>query len=116
MTSVYIRALALCVVVLAGLSGCRRVDARTMKIDVPAMRSVECAHIVGQAVSALKGVHPELTVIDLNDRTVTVTYDSIRIALKNIEFAIADAGFQANDVPPDKERQKSLPEECRDGN
>ena len=34
-----------------------------------------------------------------NSRSVVVQYESLQLALKNIEYAIASVGFDANDVP-----------------
>ena len=39
---------------------------------------------------------------------MTVTYESIVASLKNIEFAIADAGFNANDIPANAEAAARL--------
>jgi copper chaperone CopZ len=97
-----------CVCVLS----CRRQDTRIVKVSVPGMKTEKCAEIVKKAVTALPGVYAERTEIDLKGRTVTVSYESLVTARKNIEFAIADAGFAANDVPAAPEAAKALPPEC----
>jgi hypothetical protein len=51
--------------------------------------------------------------IDLTSRTVTVKYDSIKMSLKNLEFAVADAGFEANNTPASETAAAQLPPECR---
>lgn len=106
-SSVLVAALMLCA------NSCRQADIRTIKIDVPEMNNSVCAEIIGRAVAGLKGVVPDKTVADLSERTVTVTYDSLKLSLKNVEFAIADAGFQANDVPANAEQRAKLPQSCR---
>ena len=52
------------------------------------------------------------TRVDLAERKLAVTYDSLILSRKNIEFAVADAGFAANQVPANVEAMKKLPPEC----
>jgi copper chaperone CopZ len=85
------------------LGGCRRQDERVIQIDVPGMRTEAHARIVVSAIGSVPGVRPEGIKTDLANRKVTVTYESIVASLKNIEFAIADAGFSANDIPANAE-------------
>jgi copper chaperone CopZ len=103
--------LVLCFAVLLATS-CRTQDVRTIEIYVPEMRNHYCADIVMKVVAGIPGVQPDKTVIDMKHRTVTVTYESLSLSLKNIEFTIADAGFAANKVPANEEARKKLPPEC----
>ena len=96
---------------------CRRHDYRTVQIHVPAMKTKACAKIVSKAVyrevqrcHALPEDKPMS--VDLGTRTVTVTYDSLKMAQKNVEFAIAEAGFATDEVPADESAAKKLPPEC----
>lgn len=96
---------------------CRRHDFRTARITVPEMKNKACAEIVHKAVykelARSKAMPRDTKIeIDLTRRTVTVVYESLNIALKNIEFAIAEAGFKANEVPAKPEAVKKLPHEC----
>ena len=100
------------------LCSCRRHDYHTVEIHVPEMSNHACAEIVSKAahgeVARCRALHPEKPLsVDLRTRTVTVTYDSLKLALKNIEFAIADAGFATQDVPANKAAAEKLPAECR---
>lgn len=104
-----------CIIVLAGMfvfAGCRKEDIRTVTVSVPELRNTACAKIIGDSLSKQMGVKPEKLKFDLTSRTVDVTYDSIFIARKNIEFAIADAGFKANEVPANTNAAAALPPEC----
>lgn len=99
-------------------SSCRKHDYHTVTIRVPEMKNQACAEIVSKAahgeVSKCRAVHPEKKMeIDLRARTLTVTYDSLKLALKNIEFAIAKAGFSTQEVPANKKAAAELPAECR---
>jgi copper chaperone CopZ len=100
---------ALC---MLGLS-CRTKDVREVFILIPEMKNVACADVVVRAANAVQGVHPDKTRIEMEKRAVIVTYDSLITGLKNIEFAIADAGFQANEVPANKAAAAALPAACR---
>jgi copper chaperone CopZ len=88
-------------------------DIRTVVIQVPQMKEDVCAERVKQALSQQQGVLTEGIQIDLRTRRVTVSYDSLQLSLKNLEFALADAGFIANDVPAKQETRNALPPECR---
>ena len=59
------------------------------------------------------GVDPRKTRFSVEKRTVTVTYDSMATAKKNIEFAVAEAGFAANQIPVNADAQSKLPSECK---
>ncbi len=98
------------VVLLIGFA-CRQRDIRTVTIDVPQMRGEECARIVYGVLANLNGVQADS--LDMEPGAVTVTYDSMRLALKNLEHALAAAGFQANEIPPDPDAREQLPERCR---
>ena len=112
---------------LVGLSGCRKQDVRTVTIQVPEMKNQACVErvIVALAIEIISDprAEPDRQRIqavllsgdiqpDLRTRTVTVKYDSLRLSLKNLEFAIADIGFSANNTPANAEARKKLPPEC----
>lgn len=86
---------------LAGvlMAGCRVSDVREMTVVVPAMASESDLQRIRAALATLGGVDKEKTLYDMQKRTVTVRYDSMQIAHKNIEIAIAEAGYDANQIP-----------------
>lgn len=104
--------LALAVTVGIGAS-CRKRDMRTIVIQVPGMKNEACSRIVKDALLRTPGVLQESVSTDVAAHTVTATYDSIFLAKKNIEFAVAEAGFAANDIPAKAEAAAKLPPECR---
>jgi copper chaperone CopZ len=104
--------LILSIVVVSSVS-CRKHDVRTMWISVPEMKNQACADYIKNAVNKVKGVERDLTEINLEDKTVLVTYQSTLMSMKNIEFYIADAGFSANEVPANKKARAALPAECK---
>jgi copper chaperone CopZ len=80
------------------MSGCRETDVRTLTVKVPALASEVDVQQIRKALTPLNGVNKELLVFDVKEHKVTVTYDSMVVAHKNIEIAIAEAGYDANGI------------------
>lgn len=80
------------------VTGCRVSDIREMTVKVPAMASEADVQKVRSALAPLAGVDKEKTVCDVKTHIVTVRYDSMQVAHKNIEIAIAEAGYDANGI------------------
>jgi copper chaperone CopZ len=99
-------------ILLSGAS-CRQHDYRTLTIEVPEMRNDACVRVVGKSLSRTPGLQPKSFKADIEGRTVTITYDSLLVADKNIEFKIARAGFEANGIPADAKAAAKLPPDCR---
>jgi hypothetical protein len=117
----------LALAVLCCLS-CRKEDIRTAVLEVPGMKNQACADRIAKAVATELAAGPaddatpqriQAVVLsgtiktDLDRKIVTVVYDSLRLSLKNLEFAAARAGFAANNTPADPEAVKALPPDCR---
>ena len=93
--------------------GCRKVDLRRVAIQVPGMKSEACAGIVTQALAREQQI-PEANIhVDLEHRMIEVRYDSLKQSLKNLEYTIANSGFQANEIPANESVRLTLPEGCR---
>ena len=103
--------ISFCLALIAGTS-CRRRDIRTIVINVPAMKNRACAEQIVKALGKNESIPPTDILVSLQERTLTVRYDSIQRSMKNLEFAVADIGFDANDVPGNVEARKKLPPEC----
>ena len=92
----------LCVVAVA-LVGCRRVDERTFTIDVPQATAADEPKL--RAALAMYGgidaKDPTAIRFDAAKHQLTVRYDSMQLAKKNIEISLAQAGFTANGVTPE---------------
>jgi len=106
--------LAILLLCLAAAAGCRRKDIRTARIHVPQMAGDACRERVVAAVSRQQGVLGDKVTVDAETRDVVVPYESLVLSLKNIEYAISAAGFDADDIPADPEARAALPPECRD--
>ena len=77
------------------------------------MQSMACADVIIKALDREQAIKASDVEVLLERRMVYVRYDSLHRSVKNIEFTIAHAGFDANEVPADREAQERLPEECR---
>jgi copper chaperone CopZ len=99
---------------LAVAPGCRLRDERTVTISTPGIHNEACARRARTELLRLKGVEGQSIRFDLEARTVTVTYDSLQLGRKNLEHAICDAGFDANDLKAPAEAVANLPPSCRE--
>lgn len=80
------------------LAGCRQVDEREMTVNLPGVKTEADQDKVRAALAPLNGVRKESVAFDMNGHTMRVRYDSMQVAHKNIEIAIAEAGFDANEI------------------
>lgn len=92
--------------VAVAMCGCRRTDVRTFDISVPALTRDNSAKVVGalmgfEGVSDVAKLQKNTIVIDESTHTIKVKYDSMKVAKKNLEMAIAQAGYEANGVTPE---------------
>ncbi len=96
-------------------TACHRKNVQRLSVHVPMMNSEAGASLIKSAFitpdGAIEGVQQVET--DLAAKTVYVTYDSRKIAIKNIEYTICHLGFEANSNKPDAAAQSRLPAECR---
>lgn len=86
----------LALLLLLSLGACRKNDIRTVVLRTPGMKNAACAKLVQDALARLPGIVSARP--DVAAREVTVTYNSMVVARKNLEFAVAAAGFDADDT------------------
>ena len=77
------------------VSGCRQRDIRQTEVRVPQVTNAVAQAAVLKALSAIDGV--EIGTAVFADGVLTIRYDSMKLGIKNIEHAIKDIGFDAND-------------------
>jgi len=94
-------------------TGCFRPHIVTVDISVPQMRSPDCASLVERALGSYEEEAILETATDIDRQILTVTYDQRRLALKNLEYSLTAAGFDANDARADERARAALPSECR---
>jgi len=92
-------------------TGCFRQDRRTITVKVPNLRSEACLHLIQNAAKPVDGI--EQLTPDYANGTLDVTYNAMKLGIKNIEFVIAGAGFDANETKAPDNVKAALPEGCR---
>ena len=96
-----IKVSAMAFAVLASLLlGCRRTDVRDFEVSIPAL-TAESEPAIRQSLAGFAGVEKSSLKFDLAAKKLTLRYDSMMLAKKNIEMAIAKAGYAANGVTPE---------------
>jgi copper chaperone CopZ len=100
----------------ACLTGCFRPNNRVITVSVPQMKTQDCAARIVDSFKIGRPDHVDgvLSVVpNLDKKSVEVTFESLKLSIKNVEFTIANAGFDANDVKATEEARKALPPECK---
>ncbi len=83
-------------IVVALLSSCVRNDIRSHTIALPAMTDPESAAEISELLDRTHGVLN--FTLDLDNQVANVSFDSRVVAEKNLEMALARAGYRANSV------------------
>jgi copper chaperone CopZ len=91
--------------------GCFRQDIRTLVVNVPQMKSTDCSKIIQGAFSRIEGIVSAEP--DVDKHILSVTYNSTKLSIQNIEFLIMGVGFDANDEQGKPEAKAALPAGCR---
>lgn len=104
-------AVAIALVSALGLTACFRQDHRTITVNVPQLKSPDCYELLQTTLMTVEGI--EATRPNYENHTLDVSYNALRLGIKNIEFVIAGAGFDANDTPAPAAARAKLPEGCR---
>lgn len=104
-----IRLFSVCLLLVA-VAGCRQQDFRTAEVKVPNVFNSACEQRVRDALASIKGI--QMKTLEFKDGVMTVRYDSMMLGMKNIEHAIKDAGFDANEFTADPSARAKLPKEC----
>ena len=80
---------------LAVLGGCRREDVREMTVVMPALKEADKS-TVSAALAKYAGVQKDSFRWDMEAKTLTLKYDSMKIAQANIRYAIDEAGVKVS--------------------
>lgn len=118
------RILPVLLLAAAAAAGCRVRDVRTTVIRVPGLRNEACSNQIARALARLPDSRytndrndPEMCLriekVDYATGDLTVRYDSMKVGVRNLEDAIARAGFDTPTFPADATARDRLPPECR---
>ena len=105
-------------------AGCRVRDVRTTTIRVPGLRNEACSNQIAKALARLPDSRYtndrndaemclRIEKVDYATGDLTVRYDSMKVGVRNLEDAIARAGFDTPTFPADATARDRLPPECR---
>lgn len=112
----YMKKLQLVVLLLLGavsisLAQSKKKALLTVTISTPTIQCMECKNILEQFMTKEEGVTK--IVADFKRKVTKVTYWTDRTNPENIKTAIANAGFDADDVTANLEFARKLPPCCK---
>ena len=84
---------------------------QTVTIKTPTVQCESCKKRIEEYLKREDGV--EKATVDYKKKTAKVTYVAERTNVENIKAAIANAGYDADDVTADQEAYKKLPKCCK---
>ena len=74
-------------------SGCRRSDVREFTVELPGLTEADKARVV-EALAKYDGVKKDSYVFDFANKTLTLRYDSMKVARENVRQAIEAKGVK----------------------
>lgn len=80
-------------------------------VKTPQAWCIECKEKIEKFMKYEEGVAK--VVVDIKKQTTTVTYLKDRTNIENIKTAIANLGFDADDITANEEYYKRLPQCCK---
>lgn len=83
----------------------------TVKINTPSVQCEMCKKKIEDYLKFEEGVVKSL--VDFKQKKTTVSYLSDRTNLETVKTAIANAGYDADDVKADKDAYEKLPKCCK---
>ena len=99
---VRLKILMIAVAMVAFLAGCRREDIREFTIEMPSLTEADKSKVVdaftirspGRPPRVYEGVFTDSFKFDFAKKTLTLKYDSMKIAQTNIRMLIQDKGVE----------------------
>ena len=96
------RVLIVILTLAAVLCGCRREDIREFTVEIPGLTAENRGLVAdafkirkqGQPERVYDGIYPDSFKFDLEKKTLTLRYDSMKIAKTNIRMLIQDKGVE----------------------
>lgn len=83
----------------------------TVKISTPTMQGQPCKERLEQFLKYEEGVAK--AVVDIRKKITTITYYTDHTDIENLKTAIANNGFDADDVKANPEAYSKLPTDCK---
>lgn len=89
------------------------VNLETTTISTSSIMCGMCVTTIEKVVSGVDGV--ENVKVDLEKKITTVKFDKAKLDIAALEKSISDAGYDANEIPRNREAYDGLPGCCKDG-
>jgi copper chaperone CopZ len=102
--------IAVCCVFTVGFAQQQKVSGKGV-IKTPTVQCDKCKDRIEFFIGRESGVTS--VKVDIKRKTTTVTWLNDRTTLENIKVAIANLGFDADDIEAEELAFKRLPKECR---
>jgi mercuric ion binding protein len=83
----------------------------TVKINTPTVQCEKCKKTIEDYLSYEEGITK--VVVDFKQKRTTVTYFTDRTNLENIKTAIANTGYDAEDIKAEIDAYNKLPKCCK---
>ncbi|KYP14254.1 heavy-metal-associated domain-containing protein [Flavihumibacter sp. CACIAM 22H1] len=84
---------------------------KTVTVKTPTVQCESCKKKIESFLAREEGV--EKSVVDYKRKTTKVTFYTDRTNIENIKTAIANAGYDADDVTANEEAYEKLPKCCK---
>jgi len=110
MKAISLSLLAIFALLSEGFSQQQKVSGKAV-ITTPTVQCDKCRDVVVFFISREYGVTS--VKVDIKRKTTTVTWLNDRTTLENIKVAIANQGFDADDIEAEESAFKRLPKDCR---
>ncbi len=91
---------------LLAIIGCLRNDIREKTFQIDQLRTANDAKTLGSVLQTLNGINE--CQFNLDNHTMTVTFDGRIVYIKNIEYVIVNAGYSLPNWPADKKIVEKL--------
>jgi periplasmic mercuric ion binding protein len=96
---------------VASVSVAQQKRIMTAKINTPGAQCENCKKRIENYLKRYDGVAK--INVDVRQKKTTVTYSTDRISLDEIKVAIANAGYDADDITANEDSYKALPQLCK---
>jgi copper chaperone CopZ len=101
---------AVLAILTAGMAQAKK-GVQTVTIKTPTVQCESCKERIEKMFTREPGV--QKSVVDIKKKTTKVTFVGERTNLENIKTAIANAGYDADDVTANDESYQKLPTCCK---
>jgi copper chaperone CopZ len=110
MKKLFLLAVAITSILTAGFGQVKK-PVQTVTIKTPTVQCESCKKRIEEFMKREDGV--QKVAVDFKKKVTKVTFVTDRTNIENVKTAIANAGYDADDVTADTEAYKKLPKCCK---